>query len=549
MPMITPAIRSLAAMFSPRFALTLAVMLEQAGYRARDFLRRFWTTQDFSKVLASSVPDTPRVQQVASWLLAGMALQVIVGLGVVVQWLVSGSAASGYFGLALLVSYPVVWPHVVALGLAVGRTAYWLANPKKFGRAVVCTVLERQVKKLRKKHDFKIVAVAGSVGKTSTKLAIADLLSQTLRVQHQTGNYNDRVTVPLIFFGHSEPNIMNIFAWFKIFSANSKIVKGKYPYDIVVIELGTDGPGFMQEFAYLQPELAVVTAVAPEHMEYFKTLHAVAAEELKVFDFAKAVLVNGDDVPGKYLAGRKFLEYSTLSNRAQYYAKAATQDLKGQRLDIMLPSAQLKAVSVQYIGQHGAKFALAAAAVGDILGLKPVDLTTGLQQLHHFGGRMQVLPGIKDSQIIDDTYNASPLAVKAALDVLYSAKAKQRIAILGDMNELGDMSSSAHREVGEYCDPKKLTYVVTIGKESKKYLAPTAKKQGCKVKSFLSPYEAGEFVKSILKDGAVVLAKGSQNGVFAEEAIKSLLADPADASKLVRQSKYWLSVKQKQFND
>jgi UDP-N-acetylmuramoyl-tripeptide--D-alanyl-D-alanine ligase len=135
----------------------------------------------------------------------------------------------------------------------------------------------------------------------------------------------------------------------------------------------------------------------------------------------------------------------------------------------------------------------------------------------------------------------------AGLDVLADAPAEKRIAILGSMNELGDYSKEAHEEVGNYCDPAKVDLVVTIGKMARDMLAPVAAQKGCVVESFLSPYEAGRYVKEQLKDGTVVLGEGSQNGVFAEEALKQLLADPADAAKFVRQSPNWLDLKKRQF--
>ncbi|HEX7368328.1 MAG TPA: cyanophycin synthetase, partial [Candidatus Saccharimonadales bacterium] len=290
------------------------------------------------------------------------------------------------------------------------------------------------------------------------------------------------------------------------------------------------------------------SAVTEEHMGYFKTLDAVAAEELSVFDFAQAVLINGDDIPGKYLAGQAFLEYSTVSPQADYYARPSAGGLEGQTLAITMPKGSIAAAKVQYIGTQGAKFALAAAAVGNMLGMTPGEIKAGLQHLEHFAGRMQVLPGLDGSTLIDDTYNASPVAVKAALDVLYAAAAPQRIAVLGSMNELGDYSRPAHQEVGAYCDPEKLDVVVTIGTDAKRWLAPAAKKRGCAVESFLNPVDAGNFVRQQMKPSSVILVKGSQNGVFAEEALKPLLADPADAAKLVRQSDSWLRMKRRQFN-
>jgi UDP-N-acetylmuramoyl-tripeptide--D-alanyl-D-alanine ligase len=160
---------------------------------------------------------------------------------------------------------------------------------------------------------------------------------------------------------------------------------------------------------------------------------------------------------------------------------------------------------------------------------------------------MRRLVGINNSTIIDDTYNASPEAVSAALKTLYRLDAPQKIAVLGNMNELGKFSAEAHRQIGEQCDPKQLDLVVTIGPDANKYLAPAAEKKGCKVGTFSDPYQAGEFVKLQIKPGALVLVKGSQNKVFAEEAVKTLLADPVDASKLVRQSRYWMKIKAKNF--
>ena len=111
------------------------------------------------------------------------------------------------------------------------------------------------------------------------------------------------------------------------------------------------------------------------------------------------------------------------------------------------------------------------------------------------------------------------------------------------MNELGSYAREAHEIVGAYCDPSKLDLVVTVGRDAKRWLAPQAKARGCQVHSFDNPFAAGAFVRKRLKTKAVILVKGSQNGVFTEEVVKLLLAHPADAEKLVRQSKQWMRVK------
>lgn len=412
---------------------------------------------------------------------------------------------------------------------------------KKLGKNFLCAILEWQVKKLRASQDFIIVAVAGSVGKTSTKTAVAKVLSANMNVRFQEGNYNDRLTVPLVIFGHNNPKMFDLIAWLKIFMNNQKQIKN-WSTEAVVVELGTDGPGQIHEFTYLHPDLSVVTAVAAEHMEFFGTLDNVAKEELNVIEFSKRTIINIDDIDDKYLHLHKQTDVVTVSfeAKADYMARFRAQTLK-----IAGPSKFKLESKANVLGTQGAKSIAMAIVVADQLKLKVKPAT--IEKLRPFNGRMNPLPGIKNSLIIDDTYNASPVAVKAALDVVYSMKAKQKIAILGTMNELGTLSEQSHREVGKYCDPKQLDLVVTIGDQAKNFIAKEAKKLGCEVVSFSSPYDAGDHVKSNLKEGAVILAKGSQNRVFAEESLKVLLAKTADRKRLVRQSNYWLEIKKQQF--
>ena len=416
---------------------------------------------------------------------------------------------------------------------------------KRVGKSIVCFFLEHQVKKLRDKQDFKLIAVAGSVGKTSTKLAIAKTLSANSKVIYQEGNYNDRLTVPLVLFNKDIPSLVNIFAWIKIYVANNKLIKSKYPYKYAVVELGTDRPGEIDRFAYLKPDIAVLTAIAEEHLEFFKTLDRVAKEELTIFKYSNKVLVNIDDVPSKYLTDLSYTSYG-LKKGADYSAEVNNEHtLSGSDLKILTPNKHLS-IKTTVLGSQGKKLVIAAVATSDLLGLRLEEINRGVKGIRSFSGRMKILKGIKGSTIIDDSYNASPISTKAGLDVLYTAKANKRIAVLGSMNELGKYSAEAHRSIGSYCLPDKLDIVVTIGSEAQKYLAPSAVKAGCHVKSFNNPNEAGEYVKDQIVDDTVVLVKGSQNGVFAEESIKPLLKNKDDQSLLVRQSKSWLDKKASQ---
>lgn len=415
---------------------------------------------------------------------------------------------------------------------------------KQFLRNMLCLQLERKVEQLRVKHKFTVVAVAGSVGKTSTKLAVARLLEASGKsVRYQEGNYNDRVSVPLVFFGEAMPSLFNIFAWLVVLGRMSRKVKQDYGYDVVVVELGTDGPGQMADFAYIQPDITVLSAISPEHMLQFGTIDAVASEELEVSSYSWQLLVNVADVDTKYLDGISYKSYG-VGQPADYQAEViGSHGIVGQQLLIKSADGEDFQVSTDYGGRQGATIVLAAVAVAKMLSIDDEAIVSAVADLRPFAGRLQILEGINDSTIIDDTYNSSPLATKAALDLLYATDAKQKIAILGDMNELGDSSVQEHRDLGAYCRADQLDYVVTIGAKSRDDLAPAAKAAGCQVKSFTSPVDAGNFVKDIVVSGAVILAKGSQNGVFSEEAVKQLLRNSGDASKLVRQGGGWMGKK------
>lgn len=420
---------------------------------------------------------------------------------------------------------------------------------KKLARSVIVAILGWQVRRLRRKHDFKVVAVAGSIGKTSTKLAIAQVLGERFRVRFQSGNYNDLVTVPLVFFGQAQPSLFNPFAWVKTILACEVQIHRPFPYEVVVVEVGTDGPGQIAAFErYLHADVAVLTSVVPEHMEFFDDLDAVAIEELTIQDYADVVLVNADLTDERYIEQIERVETYALNTDATY--KVASFAFQADGVAFKLTKRGKKFLSATHTGiSEPHLYSLAAAAsVADWLGMEPQAIIDGFAHVKPVSGRMQRLDGIHNSTIIDDSYNSSPEAVKAALETLYRIDAPQKIALLGNMNELGDFSRDAHTEIGTLCDPKQLDEVLTLGPDANKYLAIAAANAGCKVTKFETPYDAGKHLAESLTDGAVVLVKGSQNRVYAEEAIKEILANPADEQKLVRQSPSWLKKKAQNFN-
>lgn len=422
---------------------------------------------------------------------------------------------------------------------------------KQFVKRNLTALYVSQMQRIIKKHKPIVVAVAGSVGKTSTKLAIATVLSEKYRVLVQNGNYNVALSVPFIFFDRELPSLTNPFSWFSAWLHAEKVVRGPFPYDIVVIELSPDE--LDQDVAFkdiINPDITVLTAVSAEHMEYFSTLDTIAEKEFAIATHCRKLLLGSDDIDATYInrytkdSVQPVLRYGFVSP-ADCLITQVPNDTKTVQLHFK-DGSELVAQS-SLIAKHSLKSLAAAVLIAKELSLTNEQIVAGTANVVPFAGRMQLLKGIKDSTIIDDSYNASPLAVAAALETLQSVDAPQRIALLGNMNELGDMSKDAHEQIGTLCDAQKLDLVVTLGKDANQYTATVAEQNGCKVVRTNSPYEAGKVIADNLQTGAYVLIKGSQNGVFSEEAIKSLLADPNDASKLVRQSAYWFAIKRKQF--
>lgn len=420
---------------------------------------------------------------------------------------------------------------------------------KKILKNIVIYILTKQVRKLRNNNNFKVIGVVGSIGKTSTKLAVAQTLDSKLKVRYQQGNYNDIVTIPLVYFGQETPSLFNPFAWFKVFSNNKKQIKN-FPYDVVVLEIGTDGPGQIEKFSrYGNLDIVVVTALTPEHMEYFKDMDAVASEELSVTKYSKKVIFNSDLISEahKTLLPADAISYAIHDIGANYHLANIFHSASGLEADIKNNNEIYLHINHEVISEVQLYSVLAAVIAGSLIGLKKTEILEGIKAIKPVSGRLRRLRGVNNSLIIDDTYNSSPEAVKSGLKMLESIDASQKIAVLGNMNELGPISEQSHKEAGELCDPKKLSLVITLGKDANSFLAAAAEANGCDVRRFEDPFSAGDFLQAKIENGAVIFIKGSQNGVFLEEAVKKILADPEDSEKLVRQSEYWMNIKKKQF--
>ena len=398
-------------------------------------------------------------------------------------------------------------------------------------RKLIASLLKKQSIKYLVRSKAKVVAITGSIGKTSTTQAIATVLEQQYSVRKTLHNYNTDVGVPCSIFAVELPsNVKNPFSWLYILLKNQfTLFFSKQHIDFFVLELGTDSTGEIEQFSWLRPDINVVTAIAPEHMEQFVSIESVAKEELQASHYSDVTIIN------KLMVDDKYLKHADTNELFSYDRSDVSVLIDLNRLNV--------------VGSHSLDAVAAAIKVAKLLGLSDEKIIQGLLLIKSQKGRMNKLDGILSSILIDDTYNSSPEAVIAALDYLYETDAVQKIALLGNMNELGEVSKQEHTNIGRYCEPQKLDLVVTLGPEANKYTAHAARANGCKVVTTATPYEAVDAIKEVLKNNSLVLLKGSQNGVFAEEATKLLLADKADEVELVRQSTFWDHKKSENFRN
>ena len=410
--------------------------------------------------------------------------------------------------------------------------------------------LENYVRAYFKAHaEVKLIIVAGSVGKTTTKLAIGTVLSERFRVRVHEGNHNAELSAPLAILGIEYPeNVKSILAWLAVFKAARFRIDQPADVDVVIQEVGSDRIGQIPHAgSYLKPDIAVITAVSPEHMEFFGNIDIVAQEELAAANFSQSAIINRDDIPGRYanlLTNPSITTYGTGGSAEYYFLEddfSVDSGYKGKF--IAKDWDEPVEVNLKLLGEQSIRAAVGAGAVAVKLGMNSTEVGKGMNKITAVAGRMNLLRGVEDAIVIDDTYNSSPLAASSALKTLYSLPVAQKIAVLGDMNELGATSMVEHQTLGLMCDPNQLAWVVTVGSEAEKYLAPAARQQGCQVKSFKNALEAGAFVHSVLDKGAAILFKGSQGNIYLEEAVKVILHSTEEEGRLVRQSQSWLKRK------
>ncbi len=406
-------------------------------------------------------------------------------------------------------------------------------------------------RKVIAKYKPKIIGITGSVGKTSAKEAIFSVVSQKYQASRPIKNFNNEFGLPFAVLGIEGAS--TTAGWiFVILRVLGKVYfSGKFP-QVLVLEMGIDHPHDMDYLLSLTGplDIGVLTNIGMSHSEFFSNVEDIAVEKSKMIAGVKESgfsLLNADNskvMQQKGKARGKVITYGTAPGsdiRLENY----TENLEGKvssHFQILRPTGPIE-VSIPAVGKTHVSAILAAVSVAQALRVEDSLIKKGLESYRAVPGRLNLIAGIKRSILIDDTYNAAPDSMREAIELLSRMPNQQKIAVLGNMLELGAESEDAHEEIGKLVATKNFAHLVTVGEQGK-LLADAAIAAGMpedKVLKFDTADEARKTVQEIMKPESAVLIKGSQ-GVRMEKITREVMAEPTSAaSMLCRQEPYWLN--------
>lgn len=428
---------------------------------------------------------------------------------------------------------------------------------KDFFKKIIVLILTAEAKLLLRRHRPMIIAVTGSVGKTSMKDAIYTVIKKHVSARKSEKSFNSEIGVPLTVLGL--PNAWhNPFLWLKniVDGLYIALFSRSYPA-YLILETGVDRPGDMEKLtSWVKPDIVVLTRFpdVPVHVEFFSDPEAVVEEKMKLVTALKpegVVIYNHDDevitnalkgVRQQAIGFSRFLPAQFVASDDEVFYN---DDQPAGIAFTVTHFSEVERVKVSgVVGLQLLYTYTGALAVGMQCGISLRDAARALEEHQPAPGRMRILSGLKGSVILDDTYNSSPAAAEQALRTLKELKhAKRRIAVLGDMLELGRFSAREHERIGEIvADCADVLF--TIGIRSQR-TAEAALAHGLP-ETVIFQYEdsarAGRELQAYLQPGDVVLVKGSQ-GMRAERVVEEVMQEPERAAELlVRQDEAWRAI-------
>lgn len=421
-------------------------------------------------------------------------------------------------------------------------------------RHIVTNIIEAEAKLVLRKYRPKIIAVTGSVGKTSTKDTIFTVVGEVLVARKSEKSFNSEIGIPLTVLG-CENGWSSIFLWLKVIIKGALLLLTRVHYPKwLVLEVGAGKPGDVKRTtSWVTPDIVVITRFGdvPVHVEFFKSPEELFEEKTNLVKALRPngmLILNADDERVLALRDKtkaKSITYG-MSEGAMFRASNVQIAYEegvpvGTTFKLEYDGNVFPITMRGVLGTQSVYGALAAIALGVYLKLNIVDMIERLSAHMSPPGRMRVIPGIKGATIIDDTYNSSPIAAEAAVNTLKSIETKgKRIAVLGDMLELGKFTMEEHKKLGMLAGGF-VDLLLAIGPRAK-YIVEGALDSDMSEKNIIEfdgSRAAGKYLEGIIGEGDIILVKGSQ-GVRMERTVEEIMAEPEHAvGLLVRQEEEW----------
>lgn len=349
----------------------------------------------------------------------------------------------------------------------------------------------------RQQLDVTVVGVTGSVGKTSTKEFISSVLEMKYKVLKTEGNFNNEIGLPLT------------------------ILRIRRCHEVAVVEMGISDFGEMHRLSEIaKPDICVLTNIGQCHLENLKSREGILKAKTEIFDFMGEkgrVCINGDDDmlrTVKTVRGEKPLTFGLEQENDVYAVNVENKGLFGSSADIHMDNKSFHG-NIPLPGEHMVYNALAAACVGNLMGLTEEEIARGIETVKPVDGRSHIIR-TKDKVVIDDCYNANPVSMCAALDLLSTALTR-KVAVLGDMFELGKEEKDLHRRVGVYAAIRGIDVIVCIGELSRNAYEGALAGYGMEGKSVYYFHRKEEFLerwRDIIEIDDTILIKASHGMAF-----------------------------------
>jgi len=411
-------------------------------------------------------------------------------------------------------------------------------------RFIITKILALKAKHFLKKNRIQVIAVTGSIAKTTTKEAIYHLLKKHFKIYKSPQGFNTELGISLAILQEEKSGFSSVRAWYRILK--KALFGEKEIFQKIILEMGADKPGDIKKLTKIaRPKIGVITNVNPVHLQkgQFKDMEDIRKEKnslIKNMGKDGIAILNYDD---------PMVRSMETSAQKMSYGLGADLDVRGSDVEVLNKSLKFKVsyknedqlLNVPVLGGFQVYAFLAAIAVALKFGMDLKECAETLKDFKMPPSRMNPLSGFNKSIIIDSSYNASPTSMAKALELLDELRSDRKIAALGTMNELGDMAKEAHLALGGQA-AKVADILVAVGPEAVtiKQGAMDAGMQEKDIYTFLDSEEAGHALKGMLEPKDLVLVKGSQNKVRMEKLVKVILEHPEQAKLLLcRQDEAW----------